>query len=375
MRTNLVKYGIIAALMIVLVACTASEVSAQLTSGGGSGGQGAFALEDDERNLKFAGVPIPNYSDVLGASLGVVAMAYYKLDRHDDDLPPSATGLFGFYSENNSWMGAAFQTIHYDEDKWRGTFALGVGDINYQFNPSAFDPGLPDLFVDYTTATNFFYLTGSRRTWKKLYLGLEVLTWTAEVSVEPAIIDVPEEHYTGPGGTAEWDARDNIMATTQGYLVSARYDIYDEAFGSDRNFQKLNLTISGYQSLGDSTKVLAGRIFNESAFGDVPFSGQSILSGNRNLRGYSDGRHRGNNLLTIEAEYRWNFWGRWGATAFTGVGFVSHELSTMALSEALPAVGFGLRYRMIEAYKINARLDVGWGKHDQGIYISIGEAF
>ena len=30
---------------------------------------------------------------------------------------------------------------------------------------------------------------------------------------------------------------------------------------------------------------------------------------------------------------------------------------------------------MIETYKINARVDYAWGRYDQGVYISIGEAF
>ena len=41
----------------------------------------------------------------------------------------------------------------------------------------------------------------------------------------------------------------------------------------------------------------------------------------------------------------------------------------MSLGDTLPASGLGLRWRMIETYKINARIDYGWGKHDQAIYL------
>ena len=41
--------------------------AAQMAGGGGDGGgAGTYALEEGERNLKFAAIPIPGYSDVLG---------------------------------------------------------------------------------------------------------------------------------------------------------------------------------------------------------------------------------------------------------------------------------------------------------------------
>jgi hypothetical protein len=357
-----------------LVAFVAADPAAGQLGAGGGGGR-SYALEEGERNLEFAGIPVPNYSDVLGWSLGVVGMAYYKLDRHDDLCPPSSTGLFGFYSENNSWMGAAFQKVHYDEDSWRGTLAFGKGSIKYQFSPAAIDPGLPDIFLDYTTATSFFFLDGARRVWRRLYLGLGVLTWSAEVRVEPDLVETEDERYTGPGVTGEWDDTNNVFAATRGWKASGRYLVYDAAFGADRDFTKLNLTLTGYRELGDSTRVLAGRLLTEAAFGDVPFSGQSIVSGNRNLRGYSDGRYRADKLLVLEAEYRWNFWRRWGAVAFAGVAFSADEVSTMTLRDALPGGGVGLRFLMIEQYRINARVDYGWGKNDQALYIAVGEAY
>ncbi len=95
----------------------------------------------------------------------------------------------------------------------------------------------------------------------------------------------------------------------------------------------------------------------------------------QNLRGYSNGRYRGDQLLTLETEYRWNVYGKWGLAGYAGVGFVGDDWSNYSMNEALPAAGLGVRYRMIDAYRINARIDYGWGKHDEAIYFSIGEAY
>ncbi len=355
---------------LVVLAATADAPAQTGLTGGGS-----YALAEGERNLSFAGIPIPNYSEVLGFSLGVVGMAYYKLDRHDDLCPPSTTGLLGFYSENNSWIGAAFQQIHYDQDRWRGALAFGLGSIEYQFNPAAIDPGLPDLFLDYTTVTDFAMLEASRLAWNHLYLGLDVVTWTAKVSLEQGLIETEAQRYTGLGPMAELDRADHIFTPTRGWKASSHFLIYDEALGAEQNFTKLFLKLTGYGSLRDSTHVLAARALGELGFGDVPFSSQAIVSGNRNLRGYSDGRYRADQLMEFETEYRWTFWRRWGATAFAGVAFVASDLTKASLDDALPAGGIGLRYCMIQQYRINARVDYGWGKGDQAIYFSIGEAY
>lgn len=368
--------GILTVVALVFFGIVPNPATAQMASGGGGGGGGgAYALEDGERNLKFAAIPIPGYSEVLGFSLGIIGMAYYKIDRHDDDLPPSSTGILGFYSENNSWVGMAFQKFHFARDEWRATAAFGTGSFKYQFNPSSAGPGFPDIFLDYTTVSDFVYLKGSRLTWSRLYLGAEALAWSAKVSIDPDLVEIPNEFYSSLGVNGEWDGRDHIMYPTSGTNTTVRYDFYDEALGSDRDFRKLNIKISGYTTLGDTTRVLAGRILTDAAFGDVPFSGQAILSGNQNLRGYAKGRHRGDKLLTLETEYRWNFYGRWGAVGFAGVGFVGENWNSFSTGNALPAAGLGLRFRMIETYKINARIDYGWGQDDQAVYFSIGEAY
>jgi hypothetical protein len=359
-------------LLLILLVIFSGNATAQMGMGGGNG---AYALEEGERNLKFAGIPIPGYSEVLGWNIALVAMAYYKMDRYDDNLPPSATGIFGFYSENQSWMGGIFQKFHLDQDNWRITGAFGTGSIKYQFNPAGIDPGFPDIFLDYSQALNFLFAQGSRRVKGHLYLGLGAMSWAAKVGIEPDLAELPDERYTGPGLVGEWDRRDHTMYPTDGFLIDGRYMIFREAFGSDRDFQRLRWSMSDYVEAGDTNQVLAGRFLHQGAFGDVPFSAQSILSGNQNLRGYANGRYRGNQLITLETEYRWMFHRRWGAVAFAGIGWVADKISDMALNDTLPGAGIGIRYRIIETYKINARIDYGWGQDDQALYVSIGEHF
>ena len=363
-----------ALLSAFLLAVFLSSSPARAVIGNATGG-GTYHLDENARNLKFAGIPIPGYSDVLGLNLGVVAMVYYKTDRNDDYLPPSFTGVFGFYSQNNSWVGSVFQRFHLDRDNWRLTGAFGTGSIKYQFNPAAVGPGFPDVFIDYTTATGFLFLEGSRRIWRTLYLGLILTSWSAQVTLEPDLLETESERFNGPGVTGEWDNREHVMNPRKGYHVQARYLVYRDAFGSDRDFEMLRWSAAAYTTLGDTTRVLAARVLQSAAFGDVPFSAQSVVNGNQNLRGYSNGRYRGNQLVSVEAEYRWNFYRRWGAVIFAGVGWCADAMAKMSMKDTLPSGGLGARFLLIKDYRINARIDYGWGKGDQALYFSIGEAF
>lgn len=230
--------------------------------------------------------------------------------------------------------------------------------------------------MDYTTVTNFFLVNGSHQVRENLYLGLEVLSWAAQVSLQPDLVSLPDERYTGPGLVLEWDSRDNIMFPTTGRHLGGRFTVYSDATGSDRAFNKLKLSLTGYRSLGNSTRILAGRIMTESAFGDVPFSGQAILSGNKNLRGYANGRNRADRLMMLESEYRWNFWRRWSMAVFAGVAWVADDLAAIRLGPGRP----GTLHQYRRGFLNRIRLDVfqfvsqTFQLHSKGLLLILDQA-
>jgi hemolysin activation/secretion protein len=98
------------------------------------------------------------------------------------------------------------------------------------------------------------------------------------------------------------------------------------------------------------------------------------------LRGYPTGKYRAENMVALQAEYRWNFYGRLGAVAFAGIGTIwggqNQQTKEIFEKELLPGVGAGLRFMLSEERKINARLDYAWGVDgNEGIYLNIMESF
>jgi hypothetical protein len=63
-------------------------------------------------------------------------------------------------------------------------------------------------------------------------------------------------------------------------------------------------------------------------------------------RGYTQGAHRGNYLVALQGEYRWNFYGRWGAVGFGGLATVFEGINEADNGKMLPGAGVGSASRL-----------------------------
>ena len=106
----------------------------------------------------------------------------------------------------------------------------------------------------------------------------------------------------------------------------------------------------------------------------IPFNGQNTV-GRDDLRGYSNGKYRANQVYNIQSEYRWNFYKKWGMVTFGGLAIATDNFKGYNYSGLLPSLGAGLRFLAIPKRKINVGIDLAVGKGDWGVYFRIGEAF
>ena len=91
----------------------------------------------------------------------------------------------------------------------------------------------------------------------------------------------------------------------------------------------------------------------------MPFYLQPTLGGGATLRSVSDYRFRDNNMLYLNAEYRWEAFGGLDMALFTDVGKVAHEAGDLDFTDLTHAYGIGLR---VNSYKtVFLRFDVGAG--------------
>jgi outer membrane protein assembly factor BamA len=327
----------------------------------------------------IAAIPMINYNRTQGVVLGAFVNGFYKIDKKDTISPSSNTGLLGIYTEKKSYALLGFSRLYFAEDRWRISAAAGVMDINFQFFLE--DPTLSGgNFYDYSTKANLVVLQLQRNLYKRIYIGPtgSFINSTTTFGI-PAVSgedSVSISKLNNVGYIISNDTRDHVQYPSRGMFVNFKNQFYRSWVGSDYGFERYMVTYNQFFRLTkkDDKKVLAVRASFNIASGDVPFEGQSVVGGD-DIRGYSQGKYRNDQVYTVQAEYRWNFYKRWGMVAFAGLASAVAKVADIPDNELLPGVGAGLRFRMLPSERINIGIDGGLGKDDYSITFRIGESF
>lgn len=330
---------------------------------------------DTTKTVNWAAIPIINYDPSFEFMLGFMASAYYRVDKNDTISPPSVTGLFGMGTTNGSWFGAIFQKLYLDEDNWRITAAAGMVNVSFQFYMDI--PVIGGKFFPFDSRANMYYAKVLRQTWPDLYVGLHGAILPIKTEFDLGIGDVTytdERQLNFLGYNIEYDTRDNINNPKSGFNGTYSHSLYRDWMGSDNDYNSFTINFNYYNKIKNEKNILASRISAQLATGDVPFQGQNVVMGD-DIRGYTNGKYRANQVYAIQTEYRWNFYKKWGLVGFLGLASAVDNFGDLGTAEILPGGGAGIRFMMIPSEKINVGFDIAKGKDDWGIYFRIGEAF
>jgi outer membrane protein assembly factor BamA len=342
-------------------------------------GQRSSAVKATKKEPGFAAIPMLNYNRTQGVILGALVSKYYKLDKKDTISPSSNTGVFGMYTQQKSYAAMGFSRLYFNQDRWRVTAAAGTMDINFQFyleDPTASTGN----FYDYATKANLFVLQVQRNIFKRIYLGPTASFIKSNTRFAfPGISgedSVSVSRLNNIGFIISNDTRDHVQYPTHGMFLNFKNQFYRDWIGSDYRFERYVVTYNQFFNLSkkDDTKVLALRATFNVAAGDVPFEGQTVVGGD-DIRGYSQGQYRADQVYTLQTEYRWNFYKKWGLVAFAGLASAVEKLSDIPGSDILPGIGAGIRFKMLPAQRVNIGIDGGVGRGDYSITFRIGESF
>ncbi len=276
------------------------------------------------------------------------------MNKKDTISPASTIGLFGSYFTNQTYFFALFSKLHFKEDNYRIKTGVGYGDIkfqtfvNYPEAPPVVVVNAEDEngeFINYNTTSTFIYLEGTKKVWSNLYLGLRFVYSKLSTAFDSEYIPNQDDDLFGFGLASEFDNRDNVFNPNKGQNAKINTFSFLEALGSSSQYHKFNLEYNKYFSLSDRSVLLA-RFYGVTSVGDIPFSGQNTV-GRDDLRGYSNGKYRANQVYDIQSEFRWNFYKKWGMVAFGGIAIATDDFQGTNFSGILPAIGTGVRFKAI----------------------------
>jgi hypothetical protein len=338
-----------------------------------------YAQEEAESDSRVgvAVVPIIDYDPTFSLSIGAAGQLFYQLSEKDTISPLSSTGFFGMYTFNGSLGLAGFQKFHLNEDRWRIFIGGGFGSVNFQFWQQL--PIVDGVFIGFNTKANFGAAIIERQVFNKLYVGI-----SGVYAKTQTLFDLPEwvpdslkssdlnMHNLGYGLT--YDKRDHQYSPYRGYYLSFKHNIYPEWLNNPDNFSRISITYNHYYRINNERHIVATRFNAKIATGDVPFQGQNVVGGD-DIRGYTSGKYRNNQVYALQAEYRWRFYKRFGAVGFFGLATATEDLASLTENELLPGGGIGFRFLMLPEARINIGTDIAFGKEDWGVYFRIGEAF
>lgn len=324
----------------------------------------------EKYNVKFAAVPVINYDPSLEWNFAALINVFYRLSPSDTISPLSMAGAMLGYTTNESWYWALYTKMYFNQDNYRLTMAYGDASINFQY----YEPGVGG-FIDFNSLHDLFIIELQRRVYKRWYLGAKYfnqkIMTTYDIEGNPT--EPERQNMTHLGLVISHDSRDFIYNPHSGDYLNFKTGHYRDAWGSAYEFDKFEFDFTKFFGLSKK-EVIAARLTALVATGDVPFEGQYVV-GRDDIRGYTDGKHRGEQVYNIQGEYRWNFYKKWGMVAFGGVATAVNQMNEIKFEDLLPGAGVGLRFMAIPSEKINIGIDVAKGIDDWGLYFRIGETF
>ncbi|ARR08096.1 glyceraldehyde-3-phosphate dehydrogenase [Vibrio campbellii] len=350
-----------------------------------------------ENAYGFLPVPIVITEPAVGYGLGFTGVFLHESDEQREKrrklaetsldggaqlLTPAITAVGGFATENGTWMGFAGHRRTWAQDTVRYLGGVGYGDFNMTFYPQSTLPGLDGVFngqgLDFEiTGGGMLNHLQYRIIDAPLFIGVKQLYFVTDQKITNSpVADKLLQTLTntspttsGLGLTLEWDSRNNFFSPTQGYNYKAEFLWYNDAFGSDYEYEQLDVEGINYWELADDWS-LALRGQYKSLYTDERFLPPASYP-DIELRGIARNRYQGDETLSVESQltYQWNT--RWSTNIFGGFGYASTNESLFE-HDAEYAYGVGFRYLIARRYGLQAGMDFAFSDEDSAVYFQVG---
>jgi hypothetical protein len=299
-------------------------------------------------------------------------------------LRPSKFTLSGYYStlkqyeislatdvymiKNRTFLHAALDFGDYIDKYW------GIGNETPELDNPKFNSRVWNLELEFQFPPILDFLSQTKSGIYYDFDNYHIYSLDNPLLADSALTGLNGGICSGLGAVLVWDNRNSIFYPTSGGFHHLKMLFYRKELGSDFSYNYFEADLRQYTAL-NKNNVFAFQIYYSVTTGDPPFYKLPALGGSQIMRGYYQGRYRNKNYFAAQLEYRLHLYGRWGMTAFAGMGRVGEKIKDFNFRGMKVSTGAGLRFLFNKEKKINVRMDIGFGRNTSGVYFGIEEAF
>jgi hypothetical protein len=292
---------------------------------------------------------------------------------------PNITFVGGMGTANGTWGVIAGDTRYWLDDHVQ-TLAGGIyASVNLDYHGIGQDSLLQNNPLRYNLEPKGGAFIGKYRfgtSSSRLWAGIGYTFMSTQVAFEaPASTPGLPDHESVSNVAAllpsvKLDTRDNIFTTLRGTFLELAVMVGGKWLGGDNNFARPTLTAIQYIPL-PYRFFLGVRGDVSASFGDAPF----YIEPSVGLRGVPVMRYQGEEVAQLEAELRWQFWGRWSVLGFAGAGNAWTGFEKVDNTQGVVSGGGGFRYELAQTYGIHMGVDVAFSRDTAAFYVQTGSAW
>ena len=202
---------------------------------------------------------------------------------------------------------------------------------------------------------------------------------SAEKIFTPAVTPGIDQQtdFLRPGGFIQFDYRDNPGGPRSGGNYIVQYNHYYDQTLALHDFGRLDLEVQQYIPFFNKRRVIALRAKSALTFEkhdqQMPFYLQPVLGGSDDLRGFRPFRFYDDNLIVVNAEYRWEVFSGLDMALFGDAGKVFARQAQWNFRDLEGSVGVGLRFNVRN--NVFLRLDVGFSHEGFQVWVKFNPIF
>ena len=327
----------------------------------------------------FAGYPIAFFTPETRWGFGAAGV-YNFFPGENKSQRPSQIQLGGAYTLNKQILLFCFYNVFLDKDKHNFYGEIAYYDYFYQFYGIGNQTNFQDEEL-YEAQFPRFQVNYLRKLREQLYFGGYYHFDRYKISNIQDDGILANNDFVGKDGSnvsrigllARYDSRDNIFYPSKGFFSTLEIGANTEILGATSNYQVITFDLSYYYAI--KRNIFAFNLWTGKQFGEVPFQELLALGGGKKARGIIKGRFRDEQILLLQAEYRFPIYKRFSGTAFVSSGNVFKSAQDAFNNSWKVNYGVGIRFLLDKKNKTNLRVDIAFGSENPAFYFTVNEAF